>query len=696
MSSVSKFVKKSSHGSEGFDLNGERKKKLSSRNPLKDLNNINRSRKRSSSSNSSLSIEAPRGWSNSVLSNSSSKTPLRGPKNLPQTPKSAPNPGPSQCRSKPPTKQLPNGGAISGNLEKPKRTSSLYQWENGKKHSFRANRLPKPSSDVEGCGFCANELVSGVFLKEEPLKGKEPVDTAESSSPRLLSDEVDLKEVGTPVKKLAPGFVLGSTSDKAIEEKTTTTNTTPPVQASISPEIQCESSVVSSPTCFGAGHLLSGVTDKRKCRPRGVLTVGDNAVFCKAGAFDGIDRSNDVRHLNASRVSLVPVPTEASVQWLLLPCDEEREDHWGSSRKGSPESGKLPGFSAIHSPSSSSARHGFSSNVCSISSSASTATNTTIYGGGKRRPSLVSPIEFPKYGKFVGPMSTVSQKRHSSDHAIGCSSSCTPVPSTTANLKDDFPPEEREYRYDIRRENSPFSWDSLGSGNVMCTPQSDSSSDIQFGSSCLDGDNHQQHQLELNSMVDILRDTHLSPRSQISMWGVADVPPLPALSAHFSHPVTPLNSVDCAQIQKPLNDLGVDFSCSSFENVSQSQMRISWRDGLVSHVFEMEKSDYCCRLPYEEEEAEALTCCGNGQLKSDLHHGVSQTAKDDLTLNDYFKPLEFAYEEPAIDGEDKVKIPPQRSNVCAESISIEGGGLVTSNDSDWSLCFKNQLFQVHQ
>ncbi|XP_043697214.1 uncharacterized protein LOC122647999 [Telopea speciosissima] len=482
MSRVSKLVKKSCNGSEGFELKSERKKKPSSRNPLKDLNSIN-------SSSSSLSIEAPRGCLSFVLSNSSSKTPLHRPKNLPQTPKSAPNPGHSHCRPKPPTKQLPCGGAISGNLEKPKRTSCLYQWQNNKKRSFRANRHSKPSPHFEGNGSCVNELVSGVCLKEEALKEKEPVETAESSEPRLLSPEVDLKEEGTPVNKLAQGSGLDSTPGKDIEEENSTaTNTTPPVQASISPEIQCESFVVSTPTCFGAGHVLSGVTDKRKCRPRGFLTVGDDTVFCKDGAFDGLDNSNDAGHLNISRVSLVPVPAEASVQWFLPPCDEEGEDHKGSSRKSSPESGRFLGFSSIHSPSSSCSRHGFSSDICSISNNASTATTTTIYGRGKRRPSLVSPI--------------------------GCSSSCTPVPSsTTSNHKDGLPPEERRYRYDIGRENSPFSWDSLGSGNVMCTPESDSSPDIiRFGLSWLDGDNHQEHQLELNSVVDCLHNTHLSPK----------------------------------------------------------------------------------------------------------------------------------------------------------------------------------------
>ncbi|GAB4825678.1 hypothetical protein Ancab_008551 [Ancistrocladus abbreviatus] len=49
---------------------------------------------------------------------------------------------------------------------------------------------------------------------------------------------------------------------------------TPPVEASVSPEMQCGSSTMVSktPACYGAGHVVFGVTDKRECQPRGVLT----------------------------------------------------------------------------------------------------------------------------------------------------------------------------------------------------------------------------------------------------------------------------------------------------------------------------------------------------------------------------------------------------------------------------------------
>ncbi|TXG46771.1 hypothetical protein EZV62_026065 [Acer yangbiense] len=64
-----------------------------------------------------------------------------------------------------------------------------------------------------------------------------------------------------------------------------------------SPEIQtqCGDSTLAfkttTPACYAAGYIVSGVTDKRKCRSRGILTVGDN---------------------NLLDLDMVPLPAEAS------------------------------------------------------------------------------------------------------------------------------------------------------------------------------------------------------------------------------------------------------------------------------------------------------------------------------------------------------------------------------------------------
>ncbi|CAA0813510.1 Unknown protein [Striga hermonthica] len=90
---------------------------------------------------------------------------------------------------------------------------------------------------------------------------------------------------------------------------------TPPVEASLSPEIQTQSRSkipvskmeAKTPIFYGAGHLVSGVNDKRKCRRRGSLKG-----FQKINLFH---ENGDIS---------IPLPAEASVRWVLSPCDEER------------------------------------------------------------------------------------------------------------------------------------------------------------------------------------------------------------------------------------------------------------------------------------------------------------------------------------------------------------------------------------
>ncbi|KAL3507028.1 hypothetical protein ACH5RR_032410, partial [Cinchona calisaya] len=56
---------------------------------------------------------------------------------------------------------------------------------------------------------------------------------------------------------------------------------TPPVEASVSTDIQCGGgsptlvlASTATPICCGAGHLVLGVDAKRKCRPPGIPTIG--------------------------------------------------------------------------------------------------------------------------------------------------------------------------------------------------------------------------------------------------------------------------------------------------------------------------------------------------------------------------------------------------------------------------------------
>ncbi|CAN0892648.1 hypothetical protein LINGRAHAP2_LOCUS17675 [Linum grandiflorum] len=88
---------------------------------------------------------------------------------------------------------------------------------------------------------------------------------------------------------------------------------TPPLHSTVSPE-EMKSVKVTTPVCYAAGHIFSGTPDKRKCRPRGLLVVGEDIVVDK---FD-IDLSPSA------------FPIKASMHWLHSPGNKENEDPEGS------------------------------------------------------------------------------------------------------------------------------------------------------------------------------------------------------------------------------------------------------------------------------------------------------------------------------------------------------------------------------
>ncbi|KAL6504144.1 hypothetical protein OROGR_026067 [Orobanche gracilis] len=117
----------------------------------------------------------------------------------------------------------------------------------------------------------------------------------------------------------SPGSKCGLDSATAVK--------TPPIVSSLSPEIQCQPhskiSVLKSaatPICYGAGHLVSGITDKRKCRRRGSLKGGVE----KSNLF--YDESSDVYPIDHSCYPPVPLLAEASVRWSLSPGDEDNRN----------------------------------------------------------------------------------------------------------------------------------------------------------------------------------------------------------------------------------------------------------------------------------------------------------------------------------------------------------------------------------
>ena len=635
------------------DLKIDRRKKQRPRNPLKDLNHVATSISSTNSSlSSSQSIEGPRGCLRFLLSNSSSsKTPLYRPKKIiSKTPKSAPNVRISKpYKSKAPRENIPKR-AVGDALRKPKKNPPcLYQWQS------RGSQKTKPNAD-------SDKMSSGSEDSKQKgcmVRGVDEAGDATQASPRGVAEENS-----TPVSKLPSGSSLHFTFDQAVGENSNgSTNKTPPVQPSVSPEIQCGSSLslmTTTPACYGAGHVLSGVTDKRKCRARGILTIGENHMlgFDKHNAFHN-DVQSSVGFVDDSRVSVVPLPAEASMHWLLSPQGEKDEHQ--------KEDSENPCGRLAFSPSP-------LSDMCNYSDK---TTNTITSNGSsdrRNRKSLLSPAGLLEFQGFPGSLS---------DYRAGCSPLSPPLVAPCCKTQ-----KEIKYRYSLVEESTPMSMrtDSLGSGNVIQTPQSDSSSDRHVGLSLLNTDGCKDRQLEseLDSVAEVLQMISFSPESPVSMWDPS------GLSSQFDQLPTPYNSIDLSQLQKTLERASW-MSSSTLENVSHSQMRISWREGLVSRIFEMDELD-CCRCLSDE--GEDSNGCNADQRKSPLSPGRNvHVGNDQILIADSGSP-EFLDQKPGADRKGKEEVLPQRPIACAESISTDGGGLVASGDSDWTLCYKNQLFEV--
>ncbi|KAM5548308.1 hypothetical protein ABKV19_002324 [Rosa sericea] len=626
------------------------KKEQSLRNPLQDLNVISTtsSNHGSEASSSSISIEAPRGCLRFFLSHSSSSnlktTPIpigtrTRPKTLSKktTPKSAPLVRPKENPSK-----------CNPQKSKFKTSSScLYHWQPGNLPSCRNGLKLKacPALNSKGNSFFEQGVVRVVDVGQ----------------PNELKSGCS-DGISTPLCKIPTGLGLDCKVDKT-EQNSNKSNsngngnsTTPPVQASVSPEIQFGSSAVSSASlaCYAAGHVLSGIADKRKCRPRGILNVGENdSGFGKGKAlcsFEDVEEDDDATAtgiVGDPDACMIPLPTEASMHWILSPCNEEDEDHKEHSE------------SSIQNPA------GFPNHGREVSSVVCCDNNFESSTCRSRRNTSIYPSGVPRFQELLNEHVPVLSSPRSTP-------GCEALP-----LKD-----ERQYIFEFDAENSPFSMASLSSGNVILTPQSDSSADRHTGLSWSNTDNHRKHyDSELSSVAEAIRMASLSPNRHELIEDQIDS------SFQFDCLTTTCNSI--SRIQKMLDDQASWHSNSTLENVSQSQLRISWREGLMSRMHDMDEYD-CCRCLSDEEE-DINGCSNDLPKKSCRSPEITNNVEADQILTDTSWSADILDDEPGVAGKVKEDFPPQS---CAESISTDGGGLLASGDSDWNLCYKNELFHV--
>ncbi|KAJ0485383.1 hypothetical protein HanHA89_Chr14g0567691 [Helianthus annuus] len=357
----------------------------------------------------------------------------------------------------------------------------------------------------------------------------------------------------TPVTKIPCGSVLNCTNSAKSngQSSSTATTKTPPAEPSVSPEIQsnlCHSVLVSGAApsaCYGAGHVISGVTDRRKCKARGILSVGKTR--------QGM--------VTKSRHSLIPFPpVEASVSWHLSPSNADKD------------------------------------------------VNEDVVATVNHEPAVSL--------------------------------------------------EERLSSFDFN-ECSPFSADSLGSENIMQTPNSDSSLERHASLSWLkDGIQPKcRFESELDQVTDIPQCESLSPYDNSSPWDP------PRLSFELTDSPSPSDHTNVNRLRENSSVHESLISNSTSGNVSVSEMRVSWRDALISSVSDKEDLDCCRLLSDEENEADQV-----------------------------LKSYKFLDRDVRVDGKVK-ESSPVRANPCAESICTDGGGLIASADSDWTLDYKNRSFE---
>ncbi|KAL0720593.1 hypothetical protein Bca4012_035192 [Brassica carinata] len=375
----------------------------------------------------------------------------------------------------------------------------------------------KPKSSLEETKLRPNATEKPQRCRTNPTFGKRVTMKKQSSVSRevKLKDKVRVDDsvvkVVTPVSKLGTGSDLVYRSN-ADEGNSSNQEKTPPVQASVSPEMHCGTAMslsasAQSQACYAAGHLLSGVSDKRKCKPKGILTVCENGFEVGKGKIlidsDEFDEGSFGIGGSCSNISMMPLPADASEHWLLSPCDEEKEDANGFCEFQ--ETVECVGHETLSPLSDRST----SSDLCNVSSGRSLSPMNTCRKTMRRISSSLSPNELSRFKTFMQ-LSSAKCELDPSEHLGG-------------------------------DKRSPLSVDTLGSENVIQTPESNSSFDSYFRLSSSQADIKLKVGSDLESVTTTLQAARLSPTQEPS-----------SSSFNFDSLATCSDSIDLSQFQRGL------------------------------------------------------------------------------------------------------------------------------------------------
>ncbi|KAK9743116.1 hypothetical protein RND81_03G218500 [Saponaria officinalis] len=255
-------------------------------------------------------------------------------------------------------------------------------------------------------------------------------------------------------------------------------------------------------------------------------------------------------------------------------------------------------------------------------------------------------------------------------------------------------PKEGKSRYSHERRNCHSSEDSLENKKVTQTTDTNSSPhkiklschspnpnlrSPNFDLSDLSRDQISRlwFECELDSVTELLRDSQI----------------LELDSSRASFEFNPLikldNSVDLPLFRESMDTGMPDISESLLHRLPAPEARILWREGLASRMFEMDELDSCRYLSDDEDNvndnrdtSESCPCLQLGATFSDkiiedaYHTTRSLQPEDGISRKHSISPL--------LEGDTP----------CLKSTDVDGRYELVPEDSSWTVCYRNNLFQV--
>lgn len=190
----------------------------------------------------------------------------------------------------------------------------------------------------------------------------------------------------------------------------------------------------------------------------------------------------------------------------------------------------------------------------------------------------------------------------------------------------------------------------------------------------------------MDPVLECLEMMSLSPRPGDDYYDNGALPaPLPQLSFQFVGAPTPLESIDLSSFKRSPRDIELKGDETSFRKPVMAETRISWREGLVSRMFDIGDLD-CCKWISDDEDSPVL------QFNNEaLPDGTNSQPGGDQQEASGFGSVEFSCISDELNN-DSSKASANPVSV-AESMRAEGFELVSSDDSDWTLFYKNDLFE---